>query len=45
MMDKPEPLIADYKFEEFYNPNYKGNDINKICKPALKTTYTGIVRV
>lgn len=44
-MDKPEPLIADYKLEEFYNPNYKGNDINKICKPALKSSYTGIVRV
>lgn len=45
MMDKTETLIFDYKLEEYYNPNYKGNDINKICKPALKTTYTGIVRV
>lgn len=44
MMDKPEPLIFDYKLEEYYNPNYKGNDVNKICKPVLKTRYRGIVR-
>ena len=44
-MDKPEPLIFDYKLEEFYNPNYKGNDVNKICQPMKKSSYTGIVRV
>ena len=43
-MDKPEPLIFDYKLEDWYNPNYKGNDINKICKPVLKSSYRGIVR-
>lgn len=44
-MDKTEFLIADYKLEEFYNPNYKGNDVNKICQPMKKSSYTGIVRV
>lgn len=43
-MDKPEPLIWDYKLEDWYNPNYKGGDVNKICHPALKTYYRGIVR-
>lgn len=31
--DKPEYLIYDYKLEDWYNPNYKGNDVNKICMP------------
>ena len=44
-MDKPEPLIWDYKLEDWYNPNYKGGDVNKICHPVLKTYYRGIVRV
>lgn len=43
-MDKPEPLIWDYKLEDWYNPNYKGGDVNKICKPALKANYRGILR-
>ena len=43
-MDKPEPLIWDYKLEDWYNPNYKGNDVNKLCMPALKANYTGILR-
>ena len=45
MMDKPEPLIFDYKLEDWCNPNYKGNDVNKICHPVLKSYYRGIVRV
>ena len=44
-MDKPEPLIFDYKLEDWFNPNYKGNDINKLCKPSLKAYYRGIQRV
>lgn len=44
-MDKPEPLIFDYKLEEWRNPNYSGNDVNKICQPVLKATYSGILRV
>ena len=40
-----EPLIYDYKLEDWYNPNYKGNDVNKICHPQLKTSYAGIIRV
>ena len=43
-MDKPEPLIADYKLEDWYNSNYKGNDINKLCKPVLKAKYRGILK-
>ncbi len=43
-MDKPEPLIWDYKLEDWYNPNYKGSDVNKLCMPALKANYTGILR-
>lgn len=34
----------DYKLEDWCNPNYKGNDVNKICKPLLKPKYRGIVR-
>lgn len=44
MMDKAEPLIADYKLEDWYNPNYKGDDVNKICHPRLKISYAGILR-
>lgn len=44
-MDKPEPLIFDYKLEEWRNSNYSGNDVNKICQPVLKATYSGILRV
>lgn len=45
MMDKTEPLIYDYKLEEWRNPDYKGDDINKICHPRLKISYAGIIRV
>ena len=44
MMDIPEPLIAEYNLEDWKNPSYTGNDINRICSPQLKVTYNGIRR-
>ena len=45
MMDKPEPLIAEYDLVEWKNPVYCGGDLNKICHPALKESYRGLSRV
>ena len=45
MMDKPEPLIAEYDLIEWKNPVYSGGDVNKICHPALKESYRGLSRV
>lgn len=44
MMDSPEPLIAEYDLKNWMNPLYKGNDLDRICQPMLKTTYHGILR-
>lgn len=43
--DKPEPLIEDYKMQDWYNPNYFGNDINKRCMPTHKEKATGMKNV
>lgn len=43
-MDKPEWLIAEYKLDNWYNPVYSGKDKSKICCPALKNGYRGILR-
>ena len=37
-MNNAEPLIAEYKLKNWYNPTYTGNDIEKICHPALPTS-------
>lgn len=44
LMDKPEPLIVRYDLRDWMNANYKGNDINQICKPTLKSSYGGFLR-
>ena len=45
-MDKAEPLIAEYDLQEWMNPNAMGShDIEKRCRPVLKSGYEGIVRV
>lgn len=43
-MDAPEPLIVKYQLEEWYNPLYKGPDVDKLAHPPLKYEYRGIVR-
>lgn len=43
-MDKPEPLIAKYSLTEWMNPNYKGPDVNLVCRPALSSAYRGLER-
>lgn len=45
-MDKAEPLIAEYDLQDWMNPNAMGShDIEKRCRPVLKSGYNGIVRV
>ena len=45
-MDKAEPLIAEYDLKEWMNPHAMGShDIEKRCRPVLKSGYEGIVRV
>lgn len=44
-MNAPEPLIAEYNLKEWMNPNYKGNDIDKICTVIPKRQYAGIIRL
>ena len=44
-MDKPEPLIAKYDLNNWKNSIYKGNDIDKLCKPTLLANYRGITRI
>lgn len=45
MMDKPEPLILEYDLTDWKNPRYKGEDVNQICRVALKDSYRGLERV
>ena len=44
MEDTPEPLIAAYNLEDWKNPNYTGGDVSRICMPAFKEKYTGLIR-
>lgn len=44
-MDKPEPLIIEYDLKDWMSPSYRGNDVNQICKPLIKNTYNGLIRV
>ena len=43
-MNGPERLIHTYHLTDWMAPNYKGSDVDKICLPALSTTYYGLVR-
>lgn len=44
-MNGPEPLIARYNLKEWFNPNYSGNDVTKICTPLLRNNYAGVQRI
>lgn len=44
LMDSSEPLIADYWLTVWMNPSYRGNDTDKMCHPALKSSYLGLRR-
>lgn len=45
LMDNVEPLIVQYNLVRWMNPNYKGPDINQICRPSIKAHYCGLVRL
>lgn len=45
MMDSPEPLILEYSLVAWKNPTYTGNNADIICTTALKSKYTGLLRV
>lgn len=44
-MDKPEPLIIEYKCKNWYNPYYHGNNPNHIARPRLSEAYRGIYKM
>lgn len=44
-MDGPEPLIARYHLDFWKAKTYKGNDIKKMCVPALADRYRGLIRI
>lgn len=44
-MDKSEALIIEYDLKDWMNPDYTGADINQKCRPKLKNTYNGLLRV
>lgn len=44
LMDRPEPLIQKYNVEDWKNPVYRGNDLDRVCSPALESRYCGIFR-
>lgn len=44
LMDRPEPLILKYNVEDWKNPAYRGNDLDRVCSPALESRYCGIFR-
>lgn len=47
-MDCAEPLIAEYDLKDWMNPMYSYDihtDVTKLCRPALKMGYKGILRV
>ena len=43
-MSGPELLIAEYGLTDWMSKTYKGNDIDKMCVPALNANYKGYVR-
>lgn len=44
MMSAPEHLIHHYSLTAWMNPHYRGTNLDKICQPALQTSYRGLVR-
>lgn len=44
-MDNPEYLIAEYGLTTWQNPYCVNKDRDRLCTPALKTQYRGLVRV
>lgn len=44
-MNDAEPLIAEYNLDRWMNPDYRGNDRDKICHPALSQSYRGLRRL
>lgn len=43
-MDAAEPLIAKYRLENWYNPNYNGTDVDKLCHPVVPKDSRGFMR-
>lgn len=44
-MNLPEPLIGEYKLEDWMNPSYTGNMVAQRCRPLIqKDFYKGLVR-
>ena len=43
-MDRPEPLILEYNLEDWKNKAYRGNDLDRVCQPMLKSGYRGLLR-
>lgn len=44
LMDRPEPLIQKYNVNDWKNPVYRGNDLDRVCSPMLESRYCGIFR-
>ncbi|HBA47577.1 MAG TPA: DNA primase [Lachnospiraceae bacterium] len=44
-MERPEPLIIEYGLEDWKDPDYHGDNPNRIAHPKLKVIYRGLVRV
>lgn len=44
-MNAAEPLILEYDLDKWKNPVYRGPDADKICHPALRQSYRGLVRI
>ena len=43
-MNAAEPLIFTYHLDQWMNPAYRGQDIEKLCHPDLKDRYKGLLR-
>ena len=43
-MNATEPLIAKYHLSNWYNPTYRGTDVEKLCHPIAPTNARGFMR-
>ncbi|MCH5170711.1 MAG: DNA primase [Oscillospiraceae bacterium] len=43
-MTAPEPLSVSYNLQSWFNPNYSGNDVDKIAIPPQTGEYRGLLR-
>ena len=43
-MTECEPLTVEYNLKEWYNPNYSGNDPDKIGIPPQTSRYRGLIK-